>query len=309
VQNWYDGANEKRMDHLRARGEERKRIDDPRHQGAGSAVSGDLVTFRDSDDNGVITDADRRAGSSVRSDLVCTRVQRLAIPDNASDGSPPPSGQDEWVAEFRDQRQSLGRLLYDLKDETLVFENDGVALARKILLLGFSSKTRNAELVGQFGEGLKVGILALLREGKTVQMETGFEVWVFKLLPDPNFGGELVLSVEISIRGSTTEVDLSRSDELRQSTVTTIGNMPPAEWASYRKDFLFLSTPAEKDIVRTATGNMILDPEFLHQLYVKQFWVMDMEQEGLHFGVDLRNTVLDRDRRAVVKKSEIDKAC
>jgi len=31
--------------------------------------------------------------------------------------------------------------------------------------MGFSEKARHKDVIGQFGEGMKVGIIALLREG------------------------------------------------------------------------------------------------------------------------------------------------
>jgi hypothetical protein len=65
--------------------------------------------------------------------------------------------------------------------------------------LGFSSKTNQEHLVGQFGEGLKVGILAMIREGKQVTMETGSELWTFGLFMDENFAEE-VLGVSITRR-------------------------------------------------------------------------------------------------------------
>ncbi len=59
--------------------------------------------------------------------------------------------------------------------------NFNVSLSRRILLLGVSSKTGKKELVGQFGEGLKVGILAMVREDKNITMKTNHEVWRFHL--------------------------------------------------------------------------------------------------------------------------------
>ena len=53
------------------------------------------------------------------------------------------------------------------------------------------------EVIGQFGEGLKVGTLALVREGRSVTLETGQEHWLFELVQDPNFG-EKVLTVLVT---------------------------------------------------------------------------------------------------------------
>ena len=53
------------------------------------------------------------------------------------------------------------------------------------------------EVIGQFGEGLKVGALALVRDGRIVTMETGNEHWRFELIQDEDFGVK-VLSVHVT---------------------------------------------------------------------------------------------------------------
>lgn len=47
-------------------------------------------------------------------------------------------------------------------------------------------------MIGQFGEGLKVGALALVRDGRIVTMETGKELWRFELSMDNTFGEKLL---------------------------------------------------------------------------------------------------------------------
>jgi hypothetical protein len=57
----------------------------------------------------------------------------------------------------------LGTLHFDTRSQRLTLENHyGKTLSKRILLLGFSSKnTKDKDhLVGQFGEGMKLGILA-----------------------------------------------------------------------------------------------------------------------------------------------------
>ena len=65
---------------------------------------------------------------------------------------------------------------------------------------GYSSKIKDRkheDVIGQFGEGLKVGALALVRDGRIVTMETRNEHWRFELNLDPNFGVK-VLTVHVT---------------------------------------------------------------------------------------------------------------
>jgi hypothetical protein len=209
-----------------------------------------------------------------------------------------------WIAK---RSKDLAKLTFSPKTKTLKLKNFDVALARKILLLGFSSKTKKDYLVGQFGEGLKVGILAMIREKKTVTMKTGDEIWTFCLLEDHNFS-EQVLSVVMEpipkpIVNDLQEPTLATLSQY-QTTCTTICNVSIEEWDTFSRDFLFLRKP--KEWVETNIGYLILDPLYKHKLFVKGFWIADLKDDGLLFGVNLKKMELDRDRRAVVKRHDIE---
>ncbi|RMX55759.1 hypothetical protein pdam_00015518, partial [Pocillopora damicornis] len=84
---------------------------------------------------------------------------------------------------------------------------------RKVLLLGFSKKASNKEVIGQFGEGLKVGALALVREGRVVTMKTGKERWRFGLSHDETFDEEvLTVFVDGSLLEENKTCDVRHAD-------------------------------------------------------------------------------------------------
>lgn len=136
--------------------------------------------------------------------------------------------------------------------------------------------------------------MALIRENKSVQTATGPELWKFGLKEDLNFG-EKVLSVTIA---------KSKSKNLN-STITTIGGITEEDWKIFETDFLFLSQPS--DFVSTIAGDLLLEEKYMHKLYVKGFWISDMKEDGLYYGINLLSMELDRDRRAVVKKFDVDR--
>ena len=57
------------------------------------------------------------------------------------------------------------------RGNTLCLSNTGARMPREALLMGHTTKRGNNELIGKFGEGLKLGVLALVRAGHTVVIE------------------------------------------------------------------------------------------------------------------------------------------
>ncbi|KAJ8319829.1 hypothetical protein KUTeg_001416 [Tegillarca granosa] len=204
---------------------------------------------------------------------------------------------------------NIGCLIFDKISEQLVLINSGTALKKKILLLGFSAKSNKHEVIGQFGEGLKVGALALVRNGFTVVMETDTDQWKFDLMHNKEFE-ESVLTVIVTDRIKDFSygkicleqqhgIELSESD-----TCTIVGGLTFQEWKKFLPRFLFLKPP--ECYVNTELGTLLLDTELAGQLYVKGLWVADLTESDLSAGVSFSSLQLDRDRNAVPKPSEID---
>ena len=111
------------------------------------------------------------------------------------------SGGTSWSETGEDSFASgeAATITYDRARQRLVLINRSVGLQRRVLLLGSSQKSDSLHAIGQFGEGMKVGNLALLREGRRVEMLTGDEHWHWTRRVDDAFGVR-VLTVEVSDR-------------------------------------------------------------------------------------------------------------
>jgi hypothetical protein len=171
-----------------------------------------------------------------------------------------------------------GTALYDPWLQRLTLVNRDVSLERRVLLLGTSRKAHAAESIGQFGEGMKVGALALLRERRSVEMVTRDERWRWVRRADPAFGEVRVLSVEVSRRDDAADalvaaelVGAAAEDDERAAadpelavsaasarsyyqgelrlgaadTCTTVSPLEPEEWRTFARRFLFLAPPAD----------------------------------------------------------------
>lgn len=198
----------------------------------------------------------------------------------------------------------LGRIVFSPARQKLTLINHDTELMRKVLLLGFSKKASSKEVIGQFGEGLKVGALALVREGRVVSMETSRDRWKFGLSHDEAFDEE-VLTVFVDDRWNERDDDDDDDANLGQTdTCVSVFPLHFEDWEVYLKRFLFLCPPS--DYVKSEVGTLLVGDQYKGQLYVKGVWVSDLSKDGLASGVDLVHLKIDRDRRAVIHLSEID---
>ena len=242
----------------------------------------------------------------------------------------------------------LGSILHHSPSATLTFHNNAVSLTRAILLLGHTSKRAtpgpvaadsgaHAEgMVGSFGEGMKVGMLALLREGCRCWMGTRGELWRFDFYHDHNYG-ETLLGVwtadsishaaaeqhdkqetegedeearevwdALSAQQRHERVVLRAMLDQRKATDTTtvLAGIATDDWTAYQHDFLFLSSTAPASVVSTPLGSILLSSAHQHCLFVKGFLVASFPHE-LVYGVNLSDAKLDRDRKAVLQTSEL----
>ena len=86
-------------------------------------------------------------------------------------------GRDDSNHSSQNSSILLGCLQYNVLKNKLHLVNKHTSLHKRILLLGYSKKSEKREVIGQFGEGLKIGALSLVREGRVVSMETGCDKW------------------------------------------------------------------------------------------------------------------------------------
>jgi Zinc finger, C3HC4 type (RING finger) len=215
----------------------------------------------------------------------------------------------------------LGRVVFDETTEMVRFVNKGT-LDKKVLLMGYSSKGKDSgrressrpatiddartEAIGQFGEGLKVGLLCFLRAGRRVVCRTSGQEWKFALRPHAEFAGEETLAVEISAvpPASSGDDDGGARDDISPYTEFSISPLP--EWRDYVADFLWLRPP--RDCFEGEHGQLLFDDCHRGKLFVKGVFISSLEEEGgLQNGVNLWDLKLDRDRRAVVARLQVER--
>lgn len=169
---------------------------------------------------------------------------------------------------------------------TLRITTEGTTLAHENLLLGNSSKADRADLIGKFGEGLKLGVLALVRAGHPVKIRSGGETWIPEISRSARFNADVL------------QFDIRKGNKFSDRVRIEIGGIPESEWLEMREHFLFLIPEDEQDRVETHfSGALLKGPRFVGRIYVKGIFVQT--KGDLKYGYDFRDADVDRDRRMI----------
>lgn len=167
----------------------------------------------------------------------------------------------------------------------LRLHNEGTTLSNAALLLGHTSKANRSDTIGKFGEGLKLGILALVRAGHVVTIRTGSEVWTPTLEFSQTFGAQVLT------------FDIAGGRKYKNRVSVEIGGISAEDWAEYHQMFLFLNKVPEENQIKTYSGTLLLGKEMKGKVFVKGIFVQHDPQ--LQYGYDLTNAELDRDRKMI----------
>jgi hypothetical protein len=169
-------------------------------------------------------------------------------------------------------------------DETggILITNEGCTLPIQALLIGHTTKGEDNRLIGKFGEGLKFGVLALLRLGVEVKIRNGSETWVPSIAWSNNYNAD-VLCFDVS----TGNKDVDRVQ------VEVVG-VTEAQWEDVKSKLLFLGKLPQH--VECNDGEVITDPRYKGKIFVKGMYV---GQRDAAFGFNFRDADIDRDRRMI----------
>jgi hypothetical protein len=168
--------------------------------------------------------------------------------------------------------------------DTLVIENAGAVLPHEALLLGHTTKVDRGDTIGKFGEGLKLGCLALVRAGHSVKIRSGSEVWVPKIERSEMFQADVLVF----------HIETGRKDSRRVSV--EVGSITAEDWATMKDHFLFLCD-LKGSHVETSQGTLLLDAKYQGKMYVKGIFVQNNPQ--LIYGYNLKDAQIDRDRKMI----------
>lgn len=191
----------------------------------------------------------------------------------------------ETVQNAKDEEDQNGHPMFiGWKAGVLTMHNEGADLDRKALLIGHSGKS-GSDLRGKHGEGLDLALLAGVRLGRKIVIETKSERWTPTVCYSEEFGADC-LAIN------------TRARKVMGSGVTVTVEVTEDEWNQYKNRFVFLSTIADNKIVRVPSkGAILLEDSRKGQIYSRGIYVDTLPK--MEFGYDLDHLDLDRDRRMV----------
>jgi hypothetical protein len=157
-------------------------------------------------------------------------------------------------------------------------------LTREALLFGVTSKANRTDQRGQFGEGMKVGTLALVRDDRKVTIRTQTENWTASLATSAEFGGRKVLTFTTHKRQSVTD-----------DVTVEIYPVYKEEWDKISQSFMFMQEDVESK--GSWYGKLLTDEKHRNKIFAKGIFVKQMED--MKWGYDLSTMNLNRDRSMI----------
>lgn len=184
--------------------------------------------------------------------------------------------------------------------DTLIVANKQSKLSLDTLLLGCSSKVGDARTIGQHGEGYKIALVVLLRNGKKVRFLNygANEIWETRVVNSRRYNGAKVIQIEVDktpIWKRTPDNDLT----------ILVEGITDEEY-----DYILKSNIALRkreglmgDHVETEYGDLMLDESEAGRIYIRGLYVCNID--GLKYGYNISKAIkLDRDR-GLVSESDV----
>lgn len=184
------------------------------------------------------------------------------------------------------ERECFAKASTTYRNGTVYIENDDVVIPREALLFGHTTKHGHSQMIGQFGEGLKLACLAAVRAGYDVKIRSGSELWKPSMQESKVFPGTNVLTFDISS---------GKAD--RNRVVVEMAGISPELWDEFQRMFLTLQKTSDESCILTRHGSLLLDPNHKGRIYVKGVFVQ--HDCFLKYGYDLTSVSVDRDRKLI----------
>lgn len=172
------------------------------------------------------------------------------------------------------------------KGSMLKVGNVGSELTAQHLLIGYSDKRDQRGMRGTHGEGLDLRLLALVREGFDVEVQTPTENWRPVIAKSEVYGVDVLF------------IRTRKVQHRRCGTTVVINGVSEELWNQIRFRFLaFHDEEAQDKITVDYYGDLLLNPVYRGQVYVKGIYVQSDHE--LEFGYNFHSVDLDRARRMV----------
>lgn len=206
------------------------------------------------------------------------------------------SGIREFIQNAIDQSKTIEdnkmSIDYDEDNQVLKICNKKSVLEHHTLLLGNSSKKDDGKTIGMFGEGYKLALLVLTREGKNVTIYNygKREVWTARFSKLKKYDYVETLIVEVDTAFPWTKIP-------NNDLTVQIEGITPDEFEIVRENTLMLK--GDYIYYPTKFGNILEGEQFSGEIYINGLKVCDKPE--FKYGYDIKPAYLKigRDRNLI----------
>ena len=205
-------------------------------------------------------------------------------------------------------KKRYGKIRYDSENNVLQFSNKGSLCLGDFLLGGVKDEKDNNDLIGTFGEGMKLAILALCRLNKEVIIYSSNIKYTFKIIEDKLFYKDGQPQRCLHFKQEETNEKVSNNIRI------SINNINVNEWGSQIINFLWLLDDDSQiytsyDENKKELGQILNEDYLKGKIYVKGIFVENIKYESnqnkadcLGFNVDI---ALNRDRNYIPSREDL----
>lgn len=173
---------------------------------------------------------------------------------------------------------------YNSNKELLTIGNKYTSIGSEELILGNSSKRNDSSQIGCYGEGFKLALLVLLRNGYKIWINNCKKKWLPRFGYSECFNSEVLQIEETDYNGSHLEFEIE--------------GITPYTFEELRKYFPCIDDSYGKTI-KTANGYILLDPKFKGKMFVSGLYIQDDSSFEFGYNFNADEVDLDRDRKAI----------
>lgn len=185
------------------------------------------------------------------------------------------------------------KMLFEYKMGKLSICNKTSKLTLDSLLIGNSTKRDDERTIGEHGEGYKIAIMILLREGKNVTVYNygANEIWTTKLVKSRRFNGAQVVQIDVNKTPFWSKVP-------NYDLTIEVEGITDSEYTNIVDSNLNLKEKLNTDD-SSMYGELLLDEAEKGRVYVEGLYVCT--QDYLKYGYNFKSRFvrLDRDRKLV----------
>ena len=210
----------------------------------------------------------------------------------------------------KDEEKIYGKIRYDEENKILSISNEGELSLADFLLGSSKGEQNNSDIIGVFGEGMKLAILALCRLEKNVTIISSQKIYSFIIKEDSNFTKNSQPQKCLHCK-----IDNYYNDDMIDQIKVLIYNINLEEWSNQVDNFLWLlgndieiykSVDSNGDEI----GQIIYENDLKNKIYVKGIFVQeivkDLDKDLIKILPGFNaNIKIDRDRNCVQSYSEL----